>query len=76
MPSRSFQFDLPTPLWPRGERLVSAPLAPAAPMGMTQVEELYLLLFLALGGLASAWQVFRWARKTRRQGFPLGMEKE
>jgi hypothetical protein len=45
-------------------------------MGMTQVEELYLLLFLALGGLASAWQVFRWARKTRRQGFPLGMEKE
>ena len=55
---------------------MSAPLAPAAPMGMTQVEELYLLLFLALGGLASAWQVFRWARKTRWQGFALGMEKE
>jgi hypothetical protein len=29
------------------------------------VEELYLLLFLALGGLASAWQVSRWVRKTR-----------
>jgi hypothetical protein len=29
------------------------------------VEELYVALFLALGSLAIAWQVFRWARKTR-----------
>jgi hypothetical protein len=34
-------------------------------MGMTEVEELYLALFLALGSLATAWQAFRWARKTR-----------